>query len=288
VAANTFLDGLAAARRTAGLPAVSLAWGAWVNQAGIGRNLGDGQLARISRSGMVELSADDGLVLLDLALDRDEALLIPARLDMAGLRARAADLHPLWHGLVPQAAGPARSATAAAGADPADGLRHQLAGLSGPDRGKLLQDLVRAHAAAVLGHVSADAIEPDRLFRELGFDSLTAVELRNRLNAATGLQLPATVIFDYPTPAALSDHLQAKAVDQETGYPTIVKELDRLESTLSAIAENSGDRSRIITRLEAFVQDFRTGKKDNVSTNHEIDTATDEEMFNLIDEELGT
>jgi acyl carrier protein len=288
VAANTFLDGLATARRTAGLPAVSLAWGAWENQAGIGRNLGDGQLARISRSGMVELSADDGLVLLDLALDRDEALLIPARLDMAGLRARAADLHPLWHGLVPQAAGPTRPATAAAGADPADGLRHQLAGLSGPDRGKLLQDLVRAHAAAVLGHVSADAIEPDRLFRELGFDSLTAVELRNRLNAATGLQLPATVIFDYPTPAALSDHLQAKAVDQETGYPTIVKELDRLESTLSAIAENSDDRSRIITRLEAFVQDFRTGKKDNVSTNHEIDTATDEEMFDLIDEELGT
>jgi NADPH:quinone reductase-like Zn-dependent oxidoreductase/acyl carrier protein len=286
VAGNTFLDGLASHRRAAGLPAVSLAWGAWVHRAGIGRNLGEGQLTRISRSGMVELSADEGLVLLDLALGRDEAVLVPARLDIAGLRVRGGDLHPLWRGLVPHVGAPARPA-AAGGADTADGLRRQLAGLPRPDRDKMLGDLVRAHAAAVIGHASADAIEPDRPFRELGFDSLTAVELRNRLNAATGLRLPATLIFDYPTPAALSGYLQAKTADQETEYPPIMKELDRFESALSLIAEDSDERSRLITRLEALVQDIRTGTTDNVSAYNEIDAATDEEMFDLIDEELG-
>jgi NADPH:quinone reductase-like Zn-dependent oxidoreductase/acyl carrier protein len=291
VAGNTFLDALASHRRATGLPAVSLAWGAWVHRAGIGRNLGDGQLTRISRSGMVELSADEGLALLDTALGRDEALLVPARLDMPGLRSRGADLPPLWHGLAPaiprtakvpqsqDAVGPAPTAEAA--------LRQRLAGLPAPERDKLLLDLVRAHAAAVIGHASGDAVEPDRPFRELGFDSLTAVELRNRLNAATGLQLTATLVFDYPTPAALSAHLRARTADREPGSPPILKELDRLESALSGTGISSDERSRIITRLEALVQDFRAGTTDSVSAYREIDAATDEEMFDLIDEELG-
>ena len=102
VAANTFLDALASHRRAAGLPALSLAWGAWVHRAGIGRNLGEDQLSRISRSGMAELSAEEGLALLDAALSRDEAMLVPARIDLAGLRLRGAGLHPLWRGLVPE------------------------------------------------------------------------------------------------------------------------------------------------------------------------------------------
>jgi NADPH:quinone reductase-like Zn-dependent oxidoreductase/acyl carrier protein len=313
VAANTFLDALASHRRAAGLPALSLAWGAWVHRAGIGRNLGEDQLSRISRSGMAELSAEEGLALLDAALSRDEALLVPARIDLAGLRLRGAGLHPLWRGLVPEipqipqapdvpegalaaenpwAAGldrhPATSGldrhTASAGAE---GLRRQLAGMPGSDRDKLLVDLVRAHAAAVIGHATADPVEPGRPFRELGFDSLTAVELRNRLNAATGLQLPATLIFDYPTPAELGGYLRARTADQEPEGPPALAELDRLEAVLSRLAVSGDERSRILTRLEALVQDVRAGTTDSVSAYRELDEATDEEMFDLIDEELG-
>jgi acyl carrier protein len=319
VAANTFLDALASHRRAAGLPALSLAWGAWVHRAGIGRNLGENQLSRISRSGMAELSAEEGLALLDAALNRDEALLVPARIDLAGLRLRGASVHPLWRSLVPEipalpevpeaglapenpwtagldrhaAAGDLDRYAAAGGLDRhpastgAEGLRRQLAAMPGPDRHKLLVDLVRAHAAAVIGHATADPVEPDRPFRELGFDSLTAVELRNRLNAATGLQLPATLIFDYPTPAELGGYLRARTADQEPEGPPALAELDRLEAALSRLAVSGDERSRILTRLEALVQDVRAGTTDNVSAYRDLDEATDEEMFDLIDEELG-
>jgi candicidin polyketide synthase FscB len=219
VAGNAFLDGLAAWRRAAGLPGVSLAWGAWVHRAGIGRHLGAGQLARISRSGMAELSAGEGLALLDLALGRDEAVLVPARLDVAGLRAQAArggDVPPLWRSLASrhpsggQARPSAISAADGTGASAAESLRRRLAGLSGADQDRVLMDLVRTQVAAVLGHSSPEAIEPGRAFTDLGFDSLTAVELRNRLHAATGLRLPATVIFDYPSPAVLTAQLRAE------------------------------------------------------------------------------
>ena len=222
VAGNTFLDALAAHRRAAGLPAVSLAWGAWVHRAGIGRNLGEGQLARISRSGMAELSAADGLELLDVALGRDEALLIPARLDLAGLRAgagRDADVPPLWRGLVPIPGGPARRpASADAGSET---LRRQLTGLPPADRDRVLLDLVRTHVAAVLGHASGEAVEAGRVFSEIGFDSLTAVELRNRLHAATGLRLPATLVFDYPSPLALAAQLRAGLLGDRSGTPEV-------------------------------------------------------------------
>src|SRR6202034_3532953 len=211
VAANAFLDALAARRRAAGLPAVSLAWGTWVHQAGIGRHLGESQLARISRSGIAELSAQQGLALLDLALSRDEALLVPARLDVAGLRAQAARGAPVPALLRGLAGGPARRAAASAGPwTGADALRQQLAGLAAADQDRVLLDLVRAHVAAVLGHASAGDIEPGRAFKELGFDSLTAVELRNRLTTSTGLRLPATLVFDYPAPLVLARQLRAE------------------------------------------------------------------------------
>jgi acyl transferase domain-containing protein/acyl carrier protein len=219
VAANGFLDGLASYRQAAGLPALSLAWGTWMHRAGIGRNLGEGQLARISRSGMTELSPDDGLALFDLALDRDEALLVPARLDLAGLRAGAARgllVPPLLRGLVPPG-GPARpSSSAAAGGSGPHGVDgpapwpERLAGLPAGEGDRLLLELVRGHVAAVLGHDSAEAIEPSRAFSDLGFDSLTAVDLRNRLHTATGLRLPGTAAFDYPTSELLARQLYAE------------------------------------------------------------------------------
>jgi NADPH:quinone reductase-like Zn-dependent oxidoreductase/acyl carrier protein len=287
-AANAFLDGLAACRQAAGRPAVSLAWGLWAGASAMTGHLTDADRARVARGGMTPLGTGEGLALLDAAAGRPEALLVPARLDIAGLRAQAArgaPVPPLWRGL----AGPSARTRPAAGAGPgaAYGLRHQLAGLPDADRVKMLVDLVCAHVAAVAGHASAGTVEPGRSFRELGFDSLTAVELRNRLNTATGLRLPATLIFDYPTPAVLAAYLQARTVDEEIADPPILADLDRLEAALSVIAQNGDGRSKIMTRLEAIMQDFRTGTADNVSTYHNIDAATDDEIFDLLDEELA-
>ncbi|MFF1796418.1 type I polyketide synthase, partial [Kitasatospora sp. NPDC058263] len=204
VASNSFLDALAGYRRAAGLAGMSLQLGPWMHEAGIGRNLDRTSLSRIDR-GFVPLGAEDGLVVLDVALARDEAVLMPARLDLAALRAQAAgsaDVPPLWRTLAGVSV--RRTAVSAAatgtGADAAEALRRRLAAVSGPERDRVLLDLVLAHVAATLGHASADAIDTGRPFTDVGFDSLTAVELRNRLNAETGLRLPATLVFDYPTP----------------------------------------------------------------------------------------
>jgi acyl transferase domain-containing protein/NADPH:quinone reductase-like Zn-dependent oxidoreductase/acyl carrier protein len=205
-AANAFMDALAARRRAAGLPATSVAWALWAGASGMTAHLSAQERARAS-GGMAELSAGRGLELLDAAVEREEALLVAAPLDVAGLRSWAAqggDVPAVLRGL----AGGRTRPSAAAGGGGADGLRQELSGLGMADRGRVLLDLVRVHVAAVLGHASPEAIDPDRSFSDIGFDSLTAVELRNRLNAATGLRLPATLVFDYPTPVALAGHLQ--------------------------------------------------------------------------------
>ncbi|MFF3277346.1 SDR family NAD(P)-dependent oxidoreductase [Streptomyces chrestomyceticus] len=218
VAANAFLDALAAQRRASGLPGVSLGWGLWAEVSGLTGQLAESDRSRMSRGGALALSADEGLALLDLCLARDEALLVPSRLDLAGLRAqaaRSAQVPPLWRALVGASSG--RRSAARAGDVGADSLHQRLAGLSGQERTRLLTDLVRTHAAAVLGHASAEAVEAGRAFTDLGFDSLTAVELRNRLSAATGLRLPATLVFDYPNPAALAGHLRARIIGDGDG-----------------------------------------------------------------------
>jgi acyl transferase domain-containing protein/NADPH:quinone reductase-like Zn-dependent oxidoreductase len=252
-AGNAFLDGLATVRRAAGLPAVSLGWGLWADASGLTGHLGEGDLARMARGGVTGLSASEGLALLDAALDRDDALLIPARLDLAGLRARAARgemLPALLHGLAPRVPGPARPAAASSPADGgADALRRQLAGLTVAEQTKHLLDLTCAHAAAVLGHASAAAIAPDRAFSDLGFDSLTAVELRNRLDAATGLRLPATLIFDYPAPVALAEYLRGKLI------PEAVGQADPDENKLrQALATIPLSRFREAGLMEALLQ----------------------------------
>ncbi|MFC8722775.1 SDR family NAD(P)-dependent oxidoreductase, partial [Kitasatospora sp. NPDC057198] len=214
VAANSFLDALAADRRAAGLPATSLAWGMWAEASALTGRLSDSERARINRGGIAALGADEGLALLDLALGRDEALLVPAKLDLAGLRARAghsADVPPIWRALVGGGTG---RRSAAAGTAGADSLHRQLAGQPEEERTRLLTDLVRSHVAAVLGHASADAIESTRAFTDLGFDSLTAVELRNRLSTATGLRLPATLVFDHPNPTELAALLREKLLPE--------------------------------------------------------------------------
>ncbi|MER7013153.1 type I polyketide synthase [Saccharopolyspora sp. NPDC000359] len=215
-AANAFLDALARHRCAAGLPALSLAWGRWQQDSGLTAGLDEADRARLNRSGIAALSTSDSLALLDAAGATGAPALVPVRLDHAALRAQAAEgmLPPILRGLVRV---PARRA---AGAAPAgtSALQERLAGLPEADRHQLLLELVRGHVAAVLGHASGAAVDSDRAFKDLGFGSLTAVELRNRLNAATGLRLPATLAFDHPTPTALARALGEKLTGA-TGAP---------------------------------------------------------------------
>ncbi|WP_061289079.1 type I polyketide synthase [Herbidospora cretacea] len=197
-AANAVLDALAAHRHAQGMAATSLAWGLW--SGGMGDALGADGRGRITRGGMAPLSHADGLALFDLALRSGAALQIPMHLDLRGLRDA-----PVPHLLRSLVRPTAKRAVAAAG----DGssLAGKLAALPEAERHACLAGIVRAQAAAVLGHGSAEAVPAGKAFKELGFDSLTSVELRNRLNAATGLRLPATLVFDYPTPDALAAYL---------------------------------------------------------------------------------
>ncbi|SCF06779.1 Acyl transferase domain-containing protein [Micromonospora chokoriensis] len=204
--ANAFLDALTHHRRAGGLPAVSLAWGLWEQATGISGHLDETDLKRVARYGLLPLATPDALRLFDAALDTDAALLAVTRWDLPALRAREEALPPLVRGLLP----PRQQTVADVGVP----LARRLAGLSPAERDQLLRELVFGRVAAVLGHTGADRIAPDRSFQELGFDSLTAVELRNQLNKATGLRLPSTLVFDHPTPADLVGHLAAElAVD---------------------------------------------------------------------------
>ncbi|MDX2565423.1 type I polyketide synthase, partial [Streptomyces sp. TX20-6-3] len=199
-AGNVFLDALAARRRAAGLPATSLAWGLWAERTGLTGHLDDSTL---STRGIAPLSNEQGLELLDRALGDDTAMLVPARLDPAALRSDALNgtLSPVLRSLV-------RVPRRRAGES---GLRRRLGRLSEEEGRRLLLDLVNGQLAAVIGRESADGIDPDQPFKSFGVDSLLAVQLRNRLNSATGLRLPATLVFDHPTPAAVVDFTLALA-----------------------------------------------------------------------------
>ncbi|UED87869.1 type I polyketide synthase [Streptomyces profundus] len=211
-AANAFLDALAEHRAAQGLPATSLAWNLWAGDAGMGARLDEVTLRRAERSGLPALSAQDNLALLDQALATETPVLVPLGLDPVALRARPEGVPPLLRGLVRARARRQAAATTPAGAD--GGLAARLAGKPEAERARTVLDLVRARIATVLGHDQATAIDPDRAFTELGFDSLAAVELRNALSSATGLRLTSTLIFDHPTPRALAAHVLAKAGDQ--------------------------------------------------------------------------
>ncbi|MEU3256168.1 SDR family NAD(P)-dependent oxidoreductase, partial [Streptomyces sp. NPDC006997] len=198
-AANAVLDALAAARRAAGLPGTSLAWGLWATAGGMAGGLGEAEIARLERMGTAALPTEVGLELFDRARWVDAAVQVPVLLDLSVLRsqARAGLLAPLFRGLV---RAQARQVDGGGGGS----LARRLAGVSQDDRERVVVEVVVAQVAAVLGHASASAVDPQRAFRELGIDSLGAVELRNRLTQATGLRLPTTLVFDHPTPTAIA------------------------------------------------------------------------------------
>ncbi|MFJ4091792.1 type I polyketide synthase [Kitasatospora sp. NPDC089913] len=217
-AANAFLDALAQHRRALGLPAQSLAWGLWERRSTMTGTLTAADLRRMSRGGTAAIGSDEGLAMFDAALTLDEPLLVPVRIDLGRLRtaARTGPVPALLSALVP---GTARRPASGADAAGADSLRRRLTGLTPEERVATLLELVRSRAAEVLGHGGAGAVDPDQAFKDLGFDSLTSVELRNRLSAATGRRLPATLVFDHPTPAAVAAHLSGRLVPDGAGDP---------------------------------------------------------------------
>ncbi|MFB7470220.1 SDR family NAD(P)-dependent oxidoreductase [Kitasatospora sp. NPDC056184] len=204
-AANAYLDALARHRRAHGLPATSLAWGWWADGSEMTAGLGTADRRRMTSLGVLPLSAEQGCALLEAATNRAEAVLMPVRMDLAVLRRADADAVPAL--LRELARGPRRRGAAAGGRTRSGALTARLAGLPEAERRQLLLRTVCTHAAAVLGHGDEDGIEESRAFRELGFDSLTGLELRNRLSSAIGLRLPATLVFDYPTPRLLAGRL---------------------------------------------------------------------------------
>ncbi|MDT3399693.1 SDR family NAD(P)-dependent oxidoreductase [Streptomyces sp. B1866] len=291
-AANAFLDALAEHRRAQGLAAQSLAWGLWTDRSTMTGQLGSTELARIARNGVAEMSEDDGLALFDAARDTAEAVLLPVHLDIARLRGRSGEVPAMFRRLVRSTARRTAS-TAVRGA----GLADQLASLSGAERAELLLGLVREHAAAVLGHGTPEAVAPDRPFRDLGFDSLTAVELRNRFTALTGLRLPATLVFDHPTPSALAARL-GDLLGADTASPAepVLAAVGRLRADLRTLAPDADGAEDVTLQLEALLAEWREAveRRDAQAAPDHLPTAaddlaaaTDEEIFALVDSELG-
>jgi pimaricinolide synthase PimS1 len=290
-AANAFLDALAGYRRARGLPGTSVAWGQWAAPTGMAGGLDDAHLARIAEAGMLALSAEQGLELFDAALALEEPLVVATRLDTAALRARAwaGDLPALMQALVraPSRREPERADWS---------LAQRLAGAPEAERERLALELVRTQAAAVLGHASPDAVDSRRTFKDLGFDSLAAVELRNRLASATGLQFPATLVFDHPTLSELAGHVLSGLTQGASAQAGSVEEaLDRLEQALSSVSARDGERVRIAERLGALASGWASPDTvEEAAANgaleaeaDDLDGSSDEEMFELIDRELG-
>ena len=212
-AANAFLDALAQKRRAQGEAAISIAWGLWEHQTGVEWGVSEADVARLRRGGIVALADEQGLALLDDALSADRVTSLALRLDLGSLRSMASGgvLPPVFSGLV-RVSG--RRSTASGS------LAAKLATLPEGEHDGHVLELVRAEVASVLGHASPQDVDPGRAFRELGFESLTAVELRNRLSTLTGLRLPATVVFDYPSSTSLAEYIVAEAT--ASGSPTQV------------------------------------------------------------------
>jgi polyketide synthase 7 len=283
--ANTFLDGLAAHRAALGLPATSIAWGLWARTSEMTGHLDEARLRRLELMGMAALTDDHGLALFDAVLDSPRTFAVAAPVDMARLRASGQPLPELLAGLDAPTGGPARRRVVEAGPSGAGSLADRLAALPGPQQDKALLDLVRGAVATVLGHANAQEVTADRAFKELGFDSLTAVELRNRLNNATGLRLPATLVFDHPTPEALARFLRAQVVPQrQTTAESLAAELDGLQPDLldAAARQLLTDRMRdLLNRLDGHAGAVPDEDRD-------LESATDDEIFDFIDSELGS
>ncbi|MFJ9847692.1 SDR family NAD(P)-dependent oxidoreductase, partial [Kitasatospora sp. NPDC101155] len=291
-AANAFLDALAHHRHQRGLPAVSLGWGLWEQSTGLTGALGPADLRRILRTGLRPLPTDQALALLDLALDADRPHLVPAWFDPDELR---------------DSAPPAvlRALVRAPAGRPADGARslgERLRFLPEHERELTLRRLVQTEIATVLGRSGPGDVAPDRGFMEMGFDSLTALELRSRLAGLTGLTLTATVTFDHPSVLALARHLLERLAPEPAPAPApapgpgpsaeppgepALAALARLVADAATL--DAGLRLDVTAQVWELLSALTAAGADGTAPVHdeEITAASADELFSLIDDELG-
>ena len=239
-----------------------------------------GALERLERSSMPPISVEQGLALFDAATGVDEALLVPAR--VVTNTATTGMVPPLLRNLL-------RTRRTATAGGTAAGVLQRLVDARPADRDRAIVDLVRAEAAAVLGHSTPAAIGVDKEFRSLGFDSLTSVELRNRLSAATGLSLPATLVFDYPTPKELADQLASELLGSAPEDPAITAELDRLEAALAAGTPDDLARFGVVARLRNILAKYggSDAPEEETAVADRLSAASTDEVLAFIDNELG-
>ncbi|MEV6646536.1 type I polyketide synthase [Amycolatopsis sp. NPDC051371] len=270
VAANAVLDALAEHRAGLGLPATSIAWGPWA-----GAGMAAGNSARSERGGIRPLAPDLATAALRKAMSGNEPVVAVADVDWAVFATTVPTARLLDD--LPEAR---RALTTVEKPD----LRAKLDTLTGPERERALLDLVRAEVAAVLGYASPSTVDPGLAFKELGLDSLTAVELRNGLAAVTGLSLPATLGFDYATPAALARHL-GRELGPADPAAAAEAELDRIEAAFAALTAEQLAGTRVTARLQALLGRLGTGPAED--TRQKLETASETEIFDFIDNELG-
>ncbi|KUN00411.1 beta-ketoacyl synthase [Streptomyces yokosukanensis] len=290
-AANAFLDGLMAHRRAAGLPGLALSWGTWAYATNMTTHLGaDDQASmsrRTSRDGVVALTPAEGMQLFDAAVASAQSLLVPVKLDLRGVRAAAAaggTVPHLLRGLVPTGRQQARAAAAKDG-----DLLRRLSSVSEPEQEAMLLDLVRTQAAVVLGHSGPDGIRPDTAFKDVGFDSLTSVELRNRLREATGLKLPATLVFDQPTPLVLTGYLRGELGISDDVLSRVNARIEDVESLIAAVTLDESMRASIALRLQGLVAKCNgvVEQTDGSTVAEKLESASADEVLDFIHEELG-
>ncbi|WP_072690196.1 type I polyketide synthase [Rhodococcus marinonascens] len=284
-AANMFLDALAHHRHALGLPALSIEWGMWAPPSAMTDNLGAIDLARARRSGMVPMTAADGLALLDSALTAGIPAVAAARFNHTGPAAPyvPAPLRGLIRESRPRAAGSDSAVIGSNGSGPTDWAQ-RLANRSIPEQRHLMLDLVRAGAADVLGYATSDSVDPDQAFKELGFDSLAAVALRNHLGAATGLRLPPTIVFDHPSSRAVAEFLRAELAPDPVSVA--LADIDRLRAAIAQLGDSSETRSLIAQRLEKLLAEVGADDDSHADAVDKIHAATSEEILDLIDRGL--
>ncbi|MFD3705353.1 type I polyketide synthase [Nocardia sp. NPDC058658] len=279
-AANGFLDALAQHRRHRGLPATAMAWGLWERGTGITGHLTERDLQRMRREGLIPLTDDDGMALFDSALATGRPLAVPARLDLTALSSLGdvdempAMLRSLLRG------GPRRAA--GGGSDESAKLLSSLIGQEPAEQERIILGVIRSHAAAVLGHASAEAVPAETAFTDLGFDSLGAVEFRNRLEAATGAKLRTTIVFDYPNAAALANYLRTEIAPVDDPGARIVGQLDALAAGCAGVELPPERVDELMVRINDLVRTLRGGAHSDLVDN--IDGADDDALFDLIDQ----
>jgi acyl transferase domain-containing protein/NAD(P)-dependent dehydrogenase (short-subunit alcohol dehydrogenase family)/acyl carrier protein len=287
-AANVFLDALMEHRRHHGMPALSLAWGLWGESVGMVGGLADADRARLARSWITALTNDQGMALFTSALQHADkgAFLAALAIDLRVLRSQPPEyVSPMMAGLLSRR----RSADGAAGRANPSSARERLLSLQRSERPQFVLDVVRTETATVLGYGRSQGVEMNRSFMDMGFDSLSAVQLRNRLSEVFGVRIPAAVIFDYPTPTVLADYLHAVLAPTEKArtFPDLLENLSRLESALEGVEATDSERVEVSDRLRSALRKWGSKLSDGAGQTQVLDEADASATIDFITKNLG-